>query len=83
MLTNREKAIKFVGHFLTWYQNSFSLPDVVNNIKLEELVKEAEEIHTERVKQLYRELDERYHKEVILNLNEGLVKKPTRKSKRP
>lgn len=56
-----DKAIKFIGKFLTWYQDSYSLPDVVNKVKLEELVKEAEEVHVQRIKEIYDQ-------EIISNL---------------
>ena len=60
MNTTREKAIKFIGHFLSWYQDSFGMPDVVNRLKLEELVKEAESIHTDKIKEMYVELEKKY-----------------------
>lgn len=50
-LTAKEKSIRFVGNFLKWYQNSFGQSDVYNHIKLMDLVKEAEDIHTQKVKQ--------------------------------
>jgi hypothetical protein len=68
--STREKAVKFIGHFLSWYQDSFGMPEVVNRIKLEELVKEAEQIHVDRI----REIDQEYKKNVITNYND----KPTK-----
>lgn len=50
---------KFIAKFLSWYQDSFSLPDVVTNIKLEELVRAAEEIHTIRIREKELELTEK------------------------
>lgn len=61
-LTVNERSVKFIGHFLSWYQQSFSLPDVVNNIKLIELVKEAEVIHTCRIKELELQLEDKAFK---------------------
>lgn len=72
------RSIQFIGKFLRWYQDSYSLSDVVNRIKLEELVKEAEDIHTQRVKEIYRDLDTKYHEEVVSELTD----KPTRKLKK-
>lgn len=63
----QDKAIQFIGRFLSWYQDSYSLPDVVNRVKLEELVKEAESIHTEKVKELYVELDKKYKEKTLTN----------------
>lgn len=53
---NSEMYDKFIASFLGWYQNSFSQPDVVNHIKLVELVKQAEGIHTKRVMEREAEL---------------------------
>jgi len=36
------------------------MPDVVNRLKLEELVKEAESIHTDKIKEMYVELEKKY-----------------------
>jgi len=55
-LTVREKSIKFIGHFLTWYQNSFGQSDVFNHIKLLDLVKEAEDIHMQKIKEMELQL---------------------------
>jgi len=55
-LTTKEDSIRFIGKFLCWYQNSFSLPDVVNQIELEKLVTIAESIHTKRVKEIDKTL---------------------------
>lgn len=52
-----DRAIQFIGKFLQWYQGSFGQPDVVNHIKLVELVKEAEDIHVLRVKEIEAALD--------------------------
>lgn len=70
----KEKAVKFIGHFLSWYQDSFGMPEVVNRLKLEELVKEAEQIHVDRI----REIDQEYKKYVITNYND----KPTKTLKK-
>lgn len=55
-LTVKEKSIKFIGHFLAWYQNSFGQSDVFNNIKLLDLVKEAEDIHMQKIKEMELQL---------------------------
>lgn len=84
--TSKDKALKFIGKFLMWYQDSYGMPDVVNRIKLEELNKQAEQIHMDRI----RELDEYYHKSVVSDLNDKptkilkkQVKKLVRNSKQP
>lgn len=64
---NSDKAIKFIGHFLSWYQESFSQSEAYNNLKLVELVKEAEDIHTQRIK------------EIEVNLISKVKNKPKRK----
>jgi len=61
-LTVKEQSIKFIGHFLSWYQQSYGLPDVVNNIKLNDLVREAETIHTQRIKELELQLEDKAFK---------------------
>lgn len=82
----KDKAILFIGSFLTWYQDSYSLSDVTNRIKLEELVKVAEDIHTQRVKEIYQtnflELAGNYHNEVSLNLNDSPTKTLKKQLKR-
>ena len=47
-----DQAIKFIGHFLSWYQESYSQSDTYNHLKLVELVGEAETIHTARIREL-------------------------------
>jgi len=83
---SHSNAIKFIGRFLSWYQDSYGMPEVVNRLKLEELVKEAEQIHMDRIK----EIDQKYRKTVITNYNDKptktlkrQVKKLARYSKRP
>lgn len=56
-MDTHSQSIKFIGHFLQWYQDSYSQPDVVNHIKLLDLVKEAESIHTEVVKAINEDID--------------------------
>ena len=72
-MNSKDKGIRFIGHFLKWYQDSYSLPDVVNRIKLEELVKEAEEIHTQRIKEMYND-----YKETVVST----IEKPTKTVKK-
>jgi len=47
---------KFIANFLSWYQDSFSQSDVVNEIGMQKLVKQAEEIHTQRLLEREAEL---------------------------
>ena len=84
--SSRDNALKFIGKFLGWYQNSFGNSDVANHINLLEIVKEAESIHVQHIK----ELDEEYKSKVISNYNDKptktlkkQVKKLARHSKRP
>lgn len=72
---SKDNALKFIGKFLSWYQDSYGMPEVVTRLKLEELVKEAEQIHMDRIK----EIDQDYRKTVITNYND----KPTKTLKRP
>lgn len=80
-----EKAIQFIGRFLSWYQDSYSLPEVVNRLKLEELVKEAESIHVDKIKELEKRFNnvlESYRKNVKSNLNDKQTKTLKRQVKR-
>lgn len=52
------KTTKFIGQFLSWYQDSFSTSDVVTRLKLEELVKEAESIHVEALREIEKQLQQ-------------------------
>jgi len=80
-----DKAIKFIGHFLSWYQESFRQSDTYNNLKLIDLVKEAEDIHTIRIKEIetfVHQKNKEYKKNVISTDKTPLsfsIKKPRRK----
>lgn len=69
-MESKDQAIKFIGHFLKWYQESFGQSDVYNHIKLVELVKEAEDIHVQRIK----ERDQEYRKNVVTDYNDRPAK---------
>lgn len=45
-------ALQFIAQFLSWYQNSFGQSDITNHHKLMDLVKEAEQIHVLRLKEI-------------------------------
>ena len=84
-MESKDRAIRFIGHFLKWYQESFGQSDVYNHIKLVDLVKEAEDIHVQRIK----ERDQEYRKNVITDCNDRptkilkrQVKKMAKKHKR-
>jgi len=47
----------FVGQFLMWYDDSPSLPDVVNQQRLSELAKKAREIQLKNIKNYVKTLE--------------------------
>lgn len=56
-MSAKDRAIQFVGKFLSWYQESYGQSDVVSRVALERLVKEAEEIHVEKLKEIEAIID--------------------------
>jgi len=72
--TAKDQALRFIAKFLTWYQDSYSMPEVVNRLKLEEIVKEAEQIHVLRI----QEIDKEYKANVVTDYND----KPTKMLKK-
>lgn len=79
-----ESAIKFIGKFLTWYQGSFNQYNDINTIhRLEELVKEAENIHVEKLKAIDKEsaiIENAYkrYKKAYKKVESNYNDKPTR-----
>jgi len=59
--TAKDQALRFIAKFLAWYQDSYSMPEVVNRLKLEQIVKEAEQIHVLRI----QEIDKEYKASVL------------------
>lgn len=78
MNNSKDNAMRFIAKFLSWYQNSFGNSNVANHLSLLELVKEAENIHVQRI----REIDKDYKSKVISNYNDKPTKILKRKVKR-
>jgi len=49
----------FVGQFLMWYDDSPSLPDVANQLRLSELAKKAREIQLKTIKNYVKTLEKK------------------------
>ena len=47
---------QFIGQFLMWYDDSPSLPDVANQLRLSELAKKAREIQLKNIKNYVKTL---------------------------
>jgi len=47
----------FIEQFLMWYDDSPSLPDVVNRLRLSELAKKAREIQLKNIKNYVKNLE--------------------------
>lgn len=70
-----KQSMQFIGHFLSWYQESFGQSDAYNHIKLIDLVKEAEDIHTLRIRELDEELTENIKSNTTITSKKQLVKR--------
>jgi len=77
-MSAKDRAIQFIGKFLSWYQDSYGQSDVVSRIGLEKLVKEAEEIHVEKLRDIEATLDrEKELREFMKQANEKYLKDVT------